>query len=97
MKILAIEHEIKGTDPGEFNPHLASEARQVWNLHQAGIIREIYFRGDRTEAVLILECSDSAEAGKILGNLPLVEAGLIRFEIIPLIPYPGFARLFDTR
>ena len=26
--------------------------------------------------------------------MPLVQAGLISFECIPLKPYPGFARLF---
>ena len=25
---------------------------------------------------------------------PLVEQGLIDFEVIPLAPYPGFSRLF---
>jgi hypothetical protein len=29
-----------------------------------------------------------------LGTLPLVKAGLISFELMPLVPYPGFARLF---
>jgi hypothetical protein len=45
-------------------------------------------------AVLVLECSDVDEAKHILGNLPLVRAGLIDFEVIPLIAYSGFARLF---
>jgi len=30
----------------------------------------------------------------MLGTLPLVQAGLIAFEVIPLKPYPGLARLF---
>ena len=29
-----------------------------------------------------------------LALLPLVKAGLIAFEVIPLKPYPGLARLF---
>ena len=29
-----------------------------------------------------------------LGALPLVKAGLIEFELIPLRPYPGLERLF---
>jgi hypothetical protein len=37
---------------------------------------------------------DVEEAKKILETLPLVKENLIEFEIIPLIPYPGFARLF---
>ena len=31
----------------------------------------------------------------MLETLPLVQAGLIRFEVIPLVPYPGFGRLFE--
>ena len=95
MIILAIEHEVEGATAEQFTPHHKTEARRVWELVQRGLIRETYFRGDRSEAVLILECVDTDEAGKVLGSLPLVESGLIRFEIIPLIPYPGFARLFD--
>ena len=29
-----------------------------------------------------------------LDSLPLVQAGLIHFDVIPLVPYPGFMRLF---
>jgi len=32
---------------------------------------------------------------KIPASLPLVEQGLIKFEIIPLAAYPGFGRLFS--
>lgn len=47
-----------------------------------------------TGAVLMLECADVGQANKALNMLPLVEQGLIAFDIIPLAPYPGFARLF---
>jgi len=65
-------------------------------LQQQDIIREIYFRADRSCAVLMLECDSIVEAEKILQRLPLVQANLIKFEIIPLKPYPGFERLFDN-
>lgn len=94
MKILAMEIEIEGVKPEQFAPHLKAEARHVWELYQGGILRELYFRADRSEAVLILECESVAAAKDKLDTLPLVQAGLIRFEIIPLVPYPGFARLF---
>ena len=94
MKILAMEIETQGVKPEQFAPHLKAEARHVWELYQSGTIRELYFRADRSEAVLILECKDVIEAKEKLDALPLVQAGLIRFEIIPLVPYPGFARLF---
>lgn len=94
MKVLALEVETEGIKPEQYIPYLKSEARRVWELYQNGKIREMYFRADRSEAVLILECADVQEAQQLLGSLPLVQAGLIIFDVIPLIPYPGFARLF---
>lgn len=94
MKILAMEKESRGKPPDEFAQHLKSEAMRVWSLYASGTVRELYFRHDRHEAVLMLECTDAAEAQGVLNTLPLVEAGLISFDIIPLVPYTGFSRLF---
>jgi hypothetical protein len=57
-------------------------------------LREVCFRGDRDEAVLILECVDVKEAESLLATLPLVQEGLIAFEGVSLAPYSGFERLF---
>jgi hypothetical protein len=94
MKILAIEKEIPGFLPKDFAPYLKKEALQVWQLHQAGVIREMYFRADEHSAVLMLECESVATAQTFLDILPLVQEELITFEIIPLAPYSGFERLF---
>lgn len=94
MKILALEIDTSGATAEQFAPHLKTEAARVWQLYQSGHIREIYFRQDRADAVLVLECASADEAHQLLGTLPLVQAGLIDFEIIPLVPYPGFERLF---
>jgi muconolactone delta-isomerase len=94
MRILAIEKEVPGLSAEDFKPHLSAEAARAWELYQAGVFRELYFRQDRPEAVLILECPDVEEAQEVLSTMPLVKAGLITFEVIPLVPYPGFARLF---
>ena len=97
MKILAIEKEVPGLTVEDFKPHLQTEAAKVWKLYQTGVLRELYFRQDRPEAVLMLECADVAEAHDILQTLPLVKEGLITFDVIPLKPYPGFARLFAEK
>lgn len=96
MKILAIEQELPGITAEQYQPHLEAEAMRAWELYQSGIVREMYFREDRTTAVLVLECASVVEAKEALGTLPLVQEGLIAFEIIPLRPYPGFARLFAS-
>ena len=94
MKILAVEKEVPGVADDTFGPLLKAEAARAWELYQSGVIREMYFRADREEAVLVLECRDVHEAEKQLATLPLVKAGLIAFEVIPLRAYPGFERLF---
>ena len=95
MRFLAIERPVAGVTDDRFTPELAAaEARRAWELNQAGSIRELFFRADESAAVLTLECSDIDEARLVLAQLPLVAAGLIEFELIPLRAYPGFARLF---
>ena len=98
MKILALEHNPPGISAADqFTAALLQdEARRVWELYQAGIIRELYFRADRRAAVLMLECASLEEAQAGLNTLPLVREKLIEFELIPLIAYPGFARLFTA-
>jgi muconolactone delta-isomerase len=94
MKLLALEREVPGAADHAFAPYLKAEAARAWELYQAGAIREMYFRDDQPTAVLVLECADAAEANDVLKTLPLVKAGLITFDVIPLKAYPGFARLF---
>ncbi len=95
MQVMAIERPVDGATSDRFTPELlADEARRVWELQQAGAVREIHFRADEPSAVLMLECAGSTDAEIILATLPLVAANLIDFEVLPLVPYPGFARLF---
>jgi muconolactone delta-isomerase len=94
MILLAMEKELPGATAETFRPLLKAEARRVWELQQSGALREIYFDAGRHSAVIVLECGGAEEARTILSSLPLVAAGLIEFEIIPLAPYNGFSRLF---
>ena len=95
MKILALEYESEYVKSEQFTPFLKDEAKRIWELVQSGFIRETYFAADRPKAVLMLECRDVEEAREVLMSLPLAKAGLITFEVIPLVPYTGFARLFQ--
>jgi muconolactone delta-isomerase len=95
MKILAIEQKVSEVTPDDFAPLLRAEAQRVWELQQVGLLREIYFVKDQRRAVLLLECENAKEAQEVVNILPLVRAGLITFEILPLVPYPGLARLLE--
>jgi muconolactone delta-isomerase len=97
MKILCIEKEVPGVKEEDYGPYLKAEALRAWELFQQGIVRELYFTQEDHSAVLMLECSSADEAEEVLNSLPLVKEGLIKFNIVPLIPYPGFARLFEKK
>ncbi len=94
MKILAIEKPVPGVTDEQCESFLIDEAHRAYELYRKGIIRELYFRADRYEAVLVLECESVEKASETVHTLPLVKNGLIDFEIIPLAAYPGFERLF---
>ncbi len=95
MKILALEKELPGYTAADFQTHLRGEALRVWELYQQGVVREIYFApGSSARAVLMLEAVDETAACEALATLPLVAAGLIQFDLLPLVPYPGWGRLF---
>lgn len=97
MKFLALETDTPGARDERCTPDLLrAEARRVYELQQADLIRELYFRAERHAAVLLLECADEAAARAALDSLPLVQAGLIQFELIGLRPYSGLARLFAS-
>jgi len=94
MKIIALELERDGATAADFEPHLKAEAAHVWELQQEGVIRETFFRTDQHTVVLVFECSDLDHCRAVVARFPLVREGLISFDLIPLAPYDGFARLF---
>jgi len=94
VKLLAIEKELVTKTAGTDKALFEREARRAWELTQSGIFREMYFMRDRPLAVIILEADSVEAAKKALDSLPLVQEKIIDFDIMPLAPYPGFARLF---
>lgn len=97
MKFLLLEREADNLTAQHFIPYLDEEARHVWNLVQEGVVRETYFNAEQHTAVLVVECESKEKVELLITAFPMVQAGLIRFEVIPLKPYDGYARLFDRK
>jgi hypothetical protein len=96
MKFLAMEIENHPINWAEVSSVLLkTEAQRVYDLQQDGFIRQIHFRADTKSAVIEWECESLEQVRELTAHLPLVEAGFIHFDIIPLIPYPGLKRLFS--
>jgi hypothetical protein len=98
MRFLALGSEVDSTfaglSPDEAGALGRAEARRAWELHQAGIVREISFRTGIRRTVMILEAVDEAAAREAVDSLPFVRAGRLTFEVIGLRAYDGWARLF---
>jgi muconolactone delta-isomerase len=94
MKILALNVDVPGVTYEQMAPHMKAETKIVWDMYMSGALREIYLRQDQRGVVIIFECDSVEEVQQHLNTLPLVQHGLIAFDVVPVGPYPGFARLF---
>ncbi len=95
MKILALDKTLPGVSMEHILPHLKKEAIHAWNMYKSGVYRELYMRGDRPGAAIILECNSMEDAKRELAELPLVKNNLVEFEIIPLQAFSPFEELFQ--
>ncbi len=60
-------------------------------LSAAGILRQIWKRGDILGAAILWEAASETEVREALGSLPMFAAGMLEIlALTPLEPYPGF-------
>ena len=52
--------------------------------------------GGRVGGLVFESGCDVSEAKRLVATLPIVEAGLLDFEVIPLRPYIGIRELFEN-
>jgi muconolactone delta-isomerase len=78
--------------PEAFTPELAArESERVKELYAAGLIRQIWTRGDLPGAAILWEAANEAEARAALSSLPINRAGMLEILfLVPLAPYRGF-------
>jgi hypothetical protein len=67
-------------------PILPSEARETMRLMLAGKIDQWFAKIDGSGAVFLLNVTDPTEAHALLEKLPLGQADMMRFELIPVGP-----------
>jgi hypothetical protein len=85
-KILAIGTVNPGVDPAKVFAILSDEVRDTVDLYLNGRIDQWYSLRDRRGVVFILNVTDPAAARDMLEKLPLGQAHLMSFELIPLGP-----------
>ncbi|MCA1494111.1 muconolactone Delta-isomerase family protein [Sinorhizobium alkalisoli] len=92
MQFLVISRRlIEKFSDADFEPIVPLEGARARYLYSIGFTRQIWHRCDQPGACQIVEAASLDEARSHLSTLPLAEAGMIEFDIIPLKPYVGFA------
>jgi Muconolactone delta-isomerase len=85
-RILAIGTLNPGVDPAAARAILPKEVKETVNLYLNGKIEQWYSLQGRPGVAFILDITDPAAAHEMLEKLPLGQAHLMSFELIPLGP-----------
>ena len=92
-KILAIGTINLGVEPEKVFALLPEEVRKTADLYLDGKIDQWYSQQNGKGVVFILNVTDPAAAHEMLEKLPLGQAHLMSFELIPLGPLAPLRRL----
>jgi muconolactone delta-isomerase len=92
MQFLSMSRRRVDEFPAEaFTGLSGAESQRVKELYAAGILRQIWMRGDVPGAVLMWEAASEDEVRAAIGSLPIFKAGMLELvALVPLKPYPGF-------
>ncbi|MGH6910540.1 MAG: hypothetical protein ACREE0_15065 [Phenylobacterium sp.] len=85
-KVLAIGSWTAKATPETRPAIMPSEARDTMRLMLAGKIDQWFAKIDGSGAVFLMNVTDPAEAHKLLEALPLGQAQMMTFELIPVGP-----------
>ena len=95
MKLFAVDRILPTATEDNIRGVVIKEALHIWMLYTKDIVRETYFRKDRPGVILVLEAESVADAKKVLSTFPMVRAGVIDFDIIPVGHFVPFGTLLD--
>ena len=85
-KVLAIGGWTAKATPDSRPAIMPAEARDTLRLQLAGKIDQWFAKTDGSGAVFLMNVTDPAEAHALLEALPLGQAGMMTFELIPVGP-----------
>lgn len=91
--ILAIGTLTPGASLASVRTILPREVRETVKLYLAGRIDQWFSLGDRNGVVFILNVTDPDEAHAMLEALPLGQAHLMQFQLLPLAPLSPLRQL----
>jgi hypothetical protein len=94
MQYLVVMRLKPGVSPDELRPLFKREAAKGWEMVAAGFLRQIHMIKGLACAVLSFEAASDKEVAARVVELPLVIAGAVTVDTLPLEPFTGWELLF---
>ena len=94
MQVLVIARVVEGTALEKVAPLIKPEAEAVWNLYTTEKLRTIHYISDMSGVVMFWEVPSLQELETELQTLPMVQMGVLTYELISMKPYTGISELF---
>ena len=96
MQAFVIARVVEGAPMEQVLPLVKPEAAKVWELYNDEKLRTIHYISDMSGVVMLWEISSLEALEAELQKLPMIEAGMLVCEVIPIKPYTGFTELFAS-
>jgi muconolactone delta-isomerase len=74
----------------QFAARIPQEIARARVLYAEGFFRQLWHRADVPGGCLLVEAESEAEVREKINTLPLAQAEMLDYSIIPLKPYMGF-------
>ncbi|WP_072218225.1 muconolactone Delta-isomerase family protein [Leptolyngbya sp. NIES-2104] len=94
MQFLILFRVVTGTPMDQVFALVKEESARNWEFYAAGLFRQSFYFDDYSGAVILAEANTQDEVEMATQSFPMVKAGLLTVEVIPLRPYIGIAQLF---
>ncbi|HTH61109.1 MAG TPA: hypothetical protein VL689_13245 [Paraburkholderia sp.] len=95
MKVLAIGSLAGELTPAQQQEIMPREVPATLQLYLDGKIEQHWFRADKPSVVFLMSSDSVDDAQATLSTLPLVEAGLMTFDLMPVGPLAPLGMLIQ--
>ena len=82
-------------DKAQVEAARAASSKALWELHLAGVMRQLYARQDNAGVVFIAEAPDPTTLSGYLAQIPLLQQGLLVGDAVGLAPFADLALAFQ--
>ncbi|HEY4090733.1 MAG TPA: hypothetical protein VGN46_04400 [Luteibacter sp.] len=95
MKIFAIASVPATLQPEQLQAHMPAEVYATIKHYLDGKIEQFWFR-DKAGPIFLMDAESIDAARAELATLPLVAAGLMKYELLPVMPLMPLGRLLPA-